>query len=163
MKSTTLVIILIAFQVSFSQSSISDIKSNKEINKIVTALNQTIGKRAIAISRFSINEETYIGISSETWIETDYDNRKLLWLFNDSINVESMQDFSSLTCIETSKESPIFYYNFNCSDDQKITSEKMIPYKSRFKENQPLDDDSERLQYEFLFKLVSNSFVKITF
>ncbi len=68
-----------------------------------------------------------------------------------------------LTCIETSKESPIFYYNFTCSDDQKITSEKMIPYKSRFKENRPLDDDSERLEYEFLFKLVSNSFVEINF
>ncbi len=81
---------------SFSQSSIPDFKFNKKINKIITDLDQSIGKRAIAISRFSINEETYIGISSETWVETDYDNRKLLWLFNESINVESMQDFSSL-------------------------------------------------------------------
>ncbi|PPK93957.1 hypothetical protein LY01_02179 [Nonlabens xylanidelens] len=158
----TIVSVLIC-QFSFSQNEIFETDSNNTIEKTIIALQESIGSRSIAISKFKIDGETYVGLSSESWIDLNYPNDNFLYLLKTKMESSLTEHFSPITCIEVRDGTTIFYYNFKCTSGTAVSKENLKPYIGRFRTDQPNNEQTERLEYEFLFKKDGNSFIEIIY
>ena len=165
------IILILLITISFSCSiknnktgaSLEDNVKAKVLTFINTLKESDIPAGTIAVTRFDYKKNTYIGISTETWIDNEYPNRRLRILLDDWQYDEKFIDFqsySNFTCYESIDNYLILYYNYKCDSKTNITD--TIPNEFshlfyKFKEN----DGSERLEYEFLFKVNQNVLVEM--
>lgn len=154
-KIIVLLLLLLSFHSCKAQSS-----NLSEINKnIFLELDWVIDKAKeyddgfytiFCITEIKYDHKTYIGISTQSWqVEDYYDNEDFKYELNYQAGLD-FKEISYLTCYMEYREYPLFFYDID------ICSEKINNVPKRFDNPPVLEDDQEKLYYEFVYLVIGN-------